>query len=767
MRRTRVYSLLPLLIIMALLLVQAPFTAAATLGRVERPVFGLPSERLENDAIDHEIVLDPADEHLDRDDTTHMPHGSLETSEVARPEIMIGQSEVTSATVLASPKDLTNTDTIDLSTTTTSGKGYTVSGKAAPYTNPNWPAQNPDRGLAFTTAANGGIYRIIQSGLRATPPDKNAPKQDTAIFVAISIPQDVKVTLVLSEIDLAGSITLTGSGNATIMLDGLSYIRRNVAVPAGTQVTFDSLCGSVDHDVLKITSTANAVNSQASIGANAGANAGTININGATIDITARSSGAGIGGGGANAFGIDTGGHGGTIAINGGVVSVVQYGSGNDMGTGIGGAGIGGGGGNSVGGGNGGMISITGGTVKVIQYTRGAGIGGGTFATAGNITIDGGDIDVAVVNRFNQTHAGEGAAIGSAAGTNAPGRGQITINGGTVRAVADYTAIGKVHGHNGPSLDITITGGLVYAYGNKGPGIGYWSPSNGDTITMTGGTIYADSLSNVGIGGDNDTNLRLDEGANVRAYSGATPAAINTKDNQGNGYFINASLVTAPSTSKATTLEVYEDAGASGLLKTLTLPAAYRNFAYSCDRSTPRIDNILAKGSSSVLGMVVRDRDSNLQIYAIKTRGGYNAHNNSANNMVLPVRIATFHVITEKYVDEQGVAIAEDTISQVSLSSASYTKAIPPKDGYTVLGYAVGSYIPPNYIPGQSILIDPVIEATTVFFVYRKMPTEVIVPSGIPTSNIEIASAIIALILTTSVIPLKIANDAFNRRKEV
>ncbi|MCL2819058.1 MAG: hypothetical protein FWD41_04965, partial [Actinomycetia bacterium] len=185
------------------------------------------------------------------------------------------------------------------------------------------------------------------------------------------------------------------------------------------------------------------------------------------------------------------------------------------------------------------------------------------------------------------------------------------------------------------------------------------------------------------------------------------------------------------------------------------------------DRSTPRIDNILAKGSSSVLGMVVRDRDSNLQIYAIKTRGGYNAHNNSANNMVLPVRIAAYHVITEKYVDEQGIPIAADTIDYVSLGSAIYAKSIPPKDGFTVLGYAVGSYTPPNYIPGQSILIDPVIEATTVFFVYRKTPTEVIVPSGIPTSDIEIASAIIALILTTSVIPLKITNDAFNRRKEV
>ena len=541
--------------------------------------------------------------------------------------------------------------TIDLSTTITGGTGYTVNGSAPPYTNPNSPAPTVDRGLAFNAGADGKTYRIIQSGVRNNSPDPQAPKQDTSIFLSITIPDKVNVTLVLSSIDLSGMVYLSGTGTATILLDDTNYIRNSIRVPATSKITLDSLNGSDTDDRLIIPSAANAVSSHASIGgAGGGTNgngnpSGSITINGGTISIIAHSTGAGIGGGGGGTDDTNTAGAGapgGTTTINGGIVSVTQYGSGSDLGTGSGGAGIGGGGGNSTNGGHGGTIHITGGTVIVRQYTRGAGIGGGTYATAGTITIDGGDIDSQVIKASDTSGSGEGSAIGSAGGSNAEGVGHITINGGTVRASGYYTGIGRVHGNTGPSLSITITGGTIYAKGINGPAIGFWSASFGDKITITGATttIIADSELHTAIGGDNSTNLHLDASADIKAYSGSSSRpAVNTDDNQGNGYYVNAGFVTAPSATTATTLKVYANSGSGGLVKTLSLPAKYRHFAYSSDLSQSRTDNILALSGATLLGTVVRNVDDSPLLYSIKTRAGYNQHNANANNAELPVKI--------------------------------------------------------------------------------------------------------------------------------
>ena len=542
------------------------------------------------------------------------------------------------------------TDTIDLSTTTTSGTGYTVTGSTPPFTNPNLPVTAPNRALTFTAGADGKAYHIIQSGIRNNPVDAAAPKQDTSIFASISVQAGVNVTVVISSIDLAqfGGIVLTGDAELTLLLDSTSYIRRNITVPANATITIDSLNGSDTTDRLIMPSLVNSSSAAARIGGSGGAvnqvdnDAGTITINGGEIDITARSSGAGIGGGGSGTNGA---GNGGTITINGGVISVTQYGSGNDSGTGDSGAGIGGGGAGITGanGGDGGTITINGGTVKIVQYTRAAGIGGGGYGPTGNITIAGGGVDVSVIRRVEQAGAGEGSGIGGGTGANRATRegfSQVTISGGTVRTVTNSVGPGIGITHSTDPINITITGGEGFAKSVSGPGIGPWGNApQGTAITITGGTVVAESEISAGIGGIVLAQFCLGPDANVKAYSQGSKPAINTLDNSCAGFFVNARFTTALSTTTPTTLDVFSQGDYQNIVKSLSLPATYRSFAYSTDDTAPRIDNVLASDGTKYIGQVVRVFDNNAQIYSIRLRNEYNAHNGNAGDALLPVRL--------------------------------------------------------------------------------------------------------------------------------
>ncbi|MCL2491527.1 MAG: hypothetical protein FWE87_02105, partial [Coriobacteriia bacterium] len=148
--------------------------------------------------------------------------------------------------------------------------------------------------------------------------------------------------------------------------------------------------------------------------------------------------------------------------------------------------------------------------------------------------------------------------------------------------------------------------------------------------------------------------------------------------------------------------------------------AHYKNFAYSADLASSRVDRIVATNGNTTLGVIVRDVDNSMDIYSIKTRNGYNAHNNNANNMLKPVKLLQTYVVTEKYVDEQGQKIAEDSVAFVEPPAFQYQKQIPSLDGYDVVGYAVGDYTAGHYTESKQIEIDPVVAHQIVHFVYRK-----------------------------------------------
>ena len=616
------------------------------------------------------------------------------------------------------------TATIDLSAKSdnVTGAGYTVTGGPPRAYDPKQLETAPSGVVRFNAGANGNVYQIIQSGVPNNP-DPRGKKYGSSMVRSIVVPSGVNVTLVISDIHLIDSIVLEGTAQVTLLLDEKNYIRGSITVPVDSRITIDSLNGSDTSDLLIMPTDNSGGNNAAKIGGpgvsgvGVSNTAGTITINGGGIDITAKSTGAGIGGGG-NASGSPAG-TGGNITINGGIISVTQQGSG-----GVSGAGIGGGGGSgSTSGSTGasaGNLQINGGTVTVRQSTRAAGIGGGSFGPAGNITITGGVIDVEVLS------PGEGAAIGNASGTN-PGYGSINISGGAVRAVSSTIGIGRMHGSTeatGNHLNITISGGSVYAKGYTGAGIGYFAHPMGSTIKITGGSIIAESERSAGIGGHGDTpNFHLDAAADVKAFSGGSMPAFNVADNTGNGYFVNASLNRAISATMATTLNVHNS---GALLKSLNLPANFRHFAYSADISTSRTDNVFALNGSTVLGAIVRVADDSRDIYSVKTRNGYQAH--GGTNGSLPVKFlgkeSLSFIVTAKHVDVDGNPIPgmTDTVTKVNLGDY-FSKPLPGIDGYMGLGHIWNTLSSGSYTEGDPNL--QIFGNMTLYYVYELIPSMV------------------------------------------
>lgn len=220
--------------------------------------------------------------------------------------------------------------------------------------------------------------------------------------------------------------------------------------------------------------------------------AGTIVINGGNVNVTASYNGAGIGSA--------RGRSGYDITINAGkVTATASFGSA------------------AIGSGNCGTtstegrlgdtrsIAIHGGAVEAtVTESYGAAIGGGSYFDGGDITITGGSVKAV---------SGEsGAAIGGGKDGNG---GNITITGGTVTATYNNTiyavaAIGS--GYRGEDAgNILITGGNVNATSQMGSGIGAGYDTTTGSITILGGEVTAtgtgSQYSNISAGEDGSMML--------------------------------------------------------------------------------------------------------------------------------------------------------------------------------------------------------------------------------------------------------------------
>lgn len=236
----------------------------------------------------------------------------------------------------------------------------------------------------------------------------------------------------------------------------------------------------------------------AGIGGGYNSGAGTITINGGTINATSDN-GAGIGGG-YNRSNDKVTRNGGTVTINGGNINATS-----GKGAGIGGGYYG----------FGGTVIIKGGTVNATSI-GGAGIGGGRYSQNPNnyitVTIEGGTVNAT---------SSEGAGIG---GSDQYFSVTVTINGGTINAASTYGAgIGNGHFTGYGNLTVTITGGNFNYSSVTAPTNGtsavacYTCKFIGNSEDMAGKTVTAITLENGGTYGLKDV-VTFDGGSENEGY---------------------------------------------------------------------------------------------------------------------------------------------------------------------------------------------------------------------------------------------------------
>ena len=721
-----------------------------------------------------EVIYTDANINVDKNEAKTEP----ETAEVADGKAVNGLNAGLRMGIPARDGSYDYADTIDLSYTKgKTGTGFNFSEGNASYADYNSTygrylgesfVPNLSR-LNFAEGANGKAYHIKQSA------SYQGSTYGTSTVRDITIASNTAVTLAVTRIDIVGAIELKGNANLNLVLDSNSTIRSSIIVPPTATLTVNTMNGDSDSLTIKPTegkysgtglnarigglggnsggsitinggtlhlftfpnndslSAGAGIGGGGANGGNAG-NGGNITINGGNINITATTTGAGVGGGGATGGYGGNAGNGGNIKITGGRITITQNGQGTTGNSISSGAGIGGGGGidgggnsgNSGNGGNAGDLLISGGTISVSQYTRAAAIGAGTFGGVGNITISDGTVNAEVVS------PGSGAAIGSNGGAGGVGGdGKITISGGTVNAVSTFTGIGKVYGPC--ACDINITGGSVYAKGEQGPGIGYWSdPVGGDAISFSGGRTIAESDSSAGIGGKlgKEPDFYLDPSADVKAYSKGDVPAINVKNITGvagyDGYYANASFASAPSSSTDTEMYVYRQKLGVTLLKTLSLPAGYRHFGYSSELNTSRTDYVFANRSHGV-NAVVCNSDGKEDICSIDNYNGYSSHNGT--NGALPVKLdnpsqSTYCRVVEKHVEIDGsVIVGIDDYTTMVPEGGNYSKTIPGIPNYIVRGYKWDN--PPTgagTFEFNNSVTKTMTENETIYFIYAKSP---------------------------------------------
>lgn len=252
-------------------------------------------------------------------------------------------------------------------------------------------------------------------------------------------------------VTLDARATVAGTVHLLLEADGALTIDSGIGVSEGNTLIIDGT-GTL---TAKEPGTGNAA-----IGGSVG-DAGTITINGGTIDVKGGSGAAGIGGG--------SQGTGGTITIN----DCLDLNAVGQTGAGIGGGQ----------GAPGNRIVINDGDVYARGTLGGAGIGGGGSAAAGTIEINGGIVEALCDGNGG---AGIGGGNGSASG------GTVTISGGDITATGGphdiyYGGAGIGGGNRAKACPVIITGGEIHATGGDG------GTKGGDGIGNGGGYNKAEA----------------------------------------------------------------------------------------------------------------------------------------------------------------------------------------------------------------------------------------------------------------------------------
>ena len=344
---------------------------------------------------------------------------------------------------------------------------------AAPAFAGTWYIENGDITVKASETGNDvtqkGTTTYGDTDTIITNSDKNTASSHTVTIEANDKDDKVEVTLKDVNIDTSSrnkaAVSVTGSGNTTIKLDGDNALKSD-----------SSRSGIYGSGSLTITGGENdSLTAQGGSGANGIYSSGSLTISGGTV--TAN------GGDGDN--GIYSS---GSVTISGGSTVTANGGNG------------------TISGGNGiysvsGDVTISGGTVNANGGDGKNGSGGGSgIDSSGGVTVSGGTVTA----NGGDSKDGDGGSGGY--GISSSG---VAISGGTVTANGGDGGSGSgSHGGNGiySSSGVAISGGAVAANGGDSKdgsgGNGIYSSSSvaisGGTVTATGG----DSTGSDGSGGN-------------------------------------------------------------------------------------------------------------------------------------------------------------------------------------------------------------------------------------------------------------------------
>ena len=281
-------------------------------------------------------------------------------------------------------------------------------------------------------------------------------KTDTASSNTVTIDagsDKVEVTLKDVNIDTSSrnkaAVSVTGSGNTTIKLDGDNHLTGGNGIYSNSS---GSLTISGDENDSLTAQGGDSRNGIYSV-------SGDVTISGGTVTATGGNSTGSYGSGG-------DGIHSGSLTISGGTVTAT--GGGSTGSNGLGGRGICS---------DSGGVTISGGTVKA---AGGNGSDGGSgISSSSGVTVSDGTVTA---------NGGNG---GNVSGDGIRSDGGVTISGGTVKAAGGDSK----DGYGGDGIrsggGVTISGNTVNAAGGNGGKVGGYGICSFDRVAISGGTVEA------------------------------------------------------------------------------------------------------------------------------------------------------------------------------------------------------------------------------------------------------------------------------------
>ena len=313
-------------------------------------------------------------------------------------------------------------------------------------------------------------------------------REDTASSNTVTINAEdkndkVEVTLKDVNIDTSSrnkaAVSVTGSGNTTIKLDGDNHLTGGNGIYSNSS---GSLTISGDENDSLTAQGGDSRNGIYSV-------SGDVTISGGTVTATGGNSTGSYGSGG-------DGIHSGSLTISGGTVTAT--GGGSTGSNGLGGRGICS---------DSGGVTISGGTVKAtggngsdggsgISSSSGVTISGGTVKAAGGDGSDGGSgisssSGVTVSDGTVTANGGNSTGSYGSGGDGIRSDGGVTISGGTVTAAGGDSK----DGYGGDGIrsggGVTISGNTVNAAGGNGGNVGGYGICSFDRVAISGGTVEA------------------------------------------------------------------------------------------------------------------------------------------------------------------------------------------------------------------------------------------------------------------------------------